>query len=681
MKFVIPAVFTAVDKFTGPLSKMQGSASQFANKLDRDFRNAGSKAFAIGRSAGAVGLAITAPLGLAVKQAVDFEDAMADVGKTTQLSGAPLKALGDSILSLSNTTRTSIDDLVKISEIGGQLGIASKDLVGFTSAADKFNIALGADFAGGVEEAVSQVGKIKALFSDTRNMNIADAIMKSGSAINELGAVGAGTSANITDFTLRLGALPDALKPSIQNTLAMGTFLEELGINAQIGAGGMTNLLLVAGERINGFASQMKMSGVEAKTLLKQDPTEFAKRFASTFKGMAPEIMANKLKELGLGSQETIKVIGALGSATERLTELQKVSSDSFAKGTSLTTEAAKKNNTMAAKMAMLRNNVKSLSITLGNALLPVINDVVESVMPFVKGISNWINNNRELAGTVVKIVAGLGAFAIAVSAVSFAIGLYQKAAVIASAATRVFNLLISMNPLGAFLLTLGAVAFAVYKVVDAFSGLSVAEQVNNDIKQRALEKTVDQRVEVIQLFNALRNTKAGTEAYTETLKKIDAMSPGLVQKYNLQAGALRNINAAEKELTKSIMDRATAEAEAELLKESIKKGVQLKDELAQGPGLMDYVLYGPTAGIMKKKEIIENQQRTGVLANKVARREMNAANPDKARSENISKSITEKTEKQKLEISFSGLPDGVKANMTTPGNKMQPRMSSTMRK
>lgn len=678
MKFVIPSVFTAVDKFTGPLSKMQAGTAAFANKMERDFRKAGQTAFAVGKTAGTVGLAITAPLGLAVKQAVDFEDAMSDVAKTTGLAGKPLEKFGNEILNMSTQTRTSIDDLVKIAEIGGQLGIAEKDLVSFTKAADKFNIALGADFSGGVEEAVSQVGKIKSLFADTRGMNISDAIMKSGSAINELGAVGAGTSANIADFTLRLGALPDALKPSITNTLALGTFLEELGIDAQIGAGGMTNFLMVAGRNINGFASQMKVSSTEAKALLKQDPTEFAKRFASTFKGVAPEELAKKLTVLGIGSQETIKVIGALGSATERLTELQGVASKSFNEGNSLSNEAAKKNETMAAKMAILKNNVKSLSITMGNALLPVINSVVESVMPFIKGIANWINRNRALSATIIKVVAGIGLFALAVSGVAFAIGVYQKAVVVAQSVQAAWNAIMAANPIGLMVVALSALAVGIYAVSDAFDTSSTSEKLNAELKQRVLDKTIDQRVEIIQLFEALRKTKAGTDAYNDTLKKIDAIQPGITQKYNLQAGALRNINAAEKELTASIMKRAEAEARAEMLKEKMKEKVRLQTEELSTWEKIKNLGSTESAKIHRAVEMMNVQKEIDILSTGVAKDQMQAANPDKAKQDGII-NRSEKTEKVDLNIKFEGMPEGMKADVKQTGSsKAMPKLGRT---
>ena len=682
--FVIPAIFEAVDKFSAPVKKMEGQLSAFANRAERDFRNAGQSAFAMSKSAAVAGIAIAAPLILAGKAAVDFEDKMSDVAKTTGLSGDKLEKMGQSILDLSKTTRTSIDDLVKIAEIGGQLGIAEKDLVSFTKASDQFNIALGKDFSGGVEEAVSTVGKIKGLFADTRNLNIADSIMKTGSAINELGAVGAGTSFNISDFTLRLGALPDALKPSIQNTLALGTYLEELGVDAQIGAGGVTNLLLVAGKNIDKFAKQMGTSSVEAKSLLAQDPLAFANKFSQGFKGMAPEKMAKALADLGVGSQETIKVMGALSSdyvrqetGLSRLAELQNVANASFKEGNSLSAEAGKKNETMAAKMAILQNNAKSLAITMGNALLPVLNNIVESVTPFIKKISDWIGRNKSLVSTIVKVAVGAAGLAFAISGISLAIGIYQKAVAIAKIVQMAWNMALLANPIGLVVLAVGALAVGVMALNKVMKSGTAAERVNAEVRERALENTIDQRVEVTLLFQALRKTTAGTEEYNSVLEKINAIQPGIVDKYNLQAKAVQNINAAERELIQSIMKRAEVEARAELLREKTK---QLITQQSEGPGFLNKVLgatsNGMTAEMFQAMENAQLQSEINALAEQTA----NATpivNPKAAQQEAITKNINTNN-KETLDINVYA-PEGTQVKSSGNNlNRVIPFVGST---
>lgn len=456
LSFTVPVIFKAIDKMSSVMKSMGSSTDAFANRTERNFRKISETSKKFAKNAAVIGASVAAPLLLAANSAVAFEDKMADIAKTTGLAGKPLDDFGDSLLKMSGDTRTSLDDLLKIGEIGGQFGIAQKDLVGFTDSVNKFNVALGADFAGGVEEAVSQVSSIYGLFKQTKNLKVDEAILKIGSSINELGAQGSGTSANIAEFSVRMGGLPDAIKPAMTDVAALGTFFEENGLKAEIAAGGLTNFLLVAGKNLPGFAAQMKMSAAEATALLNKDPTEFAKRFAASTNGMSAEKLANKLHDLKIGTQETIKVIGALAGGTKRVGDLQKISNDAFEKGTSLQSEYDKKNNTTAANIKKAENNFKSLSITIGTKLLPIVGQILNKIIPFVKSIIDWTKRNPALTKTILTIAIAVSALSFALSGIAFATslvtgtiaawGLITKAATVIQWA---WNAAMSANPIG----------------------------------------------------------------------------------------------------------------------------------------------------------------------------------------------------------------------------------------
>lgn len=432
--FVVPSIFTAIDKFTAPVEKMGRALGAFGEKgdaaaarVERRFRKIGDATEDISKKSFLLAAAVIAPLALAANAAIKFEDKLADVAKTTGLAGTELSTFGKDILKMSGKTRTSIDDLLKISEIGGQLGIAKKELIPFTESINQFNVALGADFSGGVEQAATQIGKIKSLFKETRGVDIASSIRQSGSAINELGAQGSGTSANIADFALRVGALPDALKPGLQSTLALGTLLEEAGVTAEIGAGGLTKFLLDAGNKMGGFAKQMGIGAKAAQELLAKDPTAFVTKFAVSLNKLKPEQLAKKLKELGIGSQESIKVLGAVGSQSERLAQLMEISNKAFAEGTSLTNEYSKKNETTAAKIERVKNQFSALVITLGEKLLPIISRVIEKIVPLIDRVVKWTEANPELTKQIIKATVALGALLLVIGAFSGVISIVSN--------------------------------------------------------------------------------------------------------------------------------------------------------------------------------------------------------------------------------------------------------------
>jgi TP901 family phage tail tape measure protein len=436
----VPTIFTAVDKFSGTLFKMGDNLSKYQRKAKGLSESSGR----MSRRAGIVALAIAAPLAIVANSAIKFQDRLADISKTTGLMGVELDRYGASILSSSKKTRSGIDDLLTIGEIGGQLGVATKELIKFTDAANVFNVALGADY-GGVEEAISQVGKIKNLFQETRKLDISSVITKAGSAINTLSATGTAKSSNINDFILRIGQLPDAIKPSLQNTAALGTYFEEVGIDAQIAAGGLSNFYLIAGKNIGAFAKQIGISKDAAKSLLATDPTAFALRFAVSLNKLSPDALSKKLNKLKIGTLETIKTISSLGKGTERLTYLQGEAAKAFEAGTSLTNEYNTKNNSLAGRIKQAQNNFEAFSITLGTDVLPIVSKLLDQIMPVIGSIVSWVEKNPELTTTILEVAAGISAFLGVVSVISGVV----------SAVTGVmwlFNIAMAANPIGIFI-------------------------------------------------------------------------------------------------------------------------------------------------------------------------------------------------------------------------------------
>lgn len=713
--FVVPTVFAAIDKFTAPIRKMGESIKRFANKsvedfarMERNWRKLGDSAMRFGRqSLLAAGLLI-APLVLFSKAAMDFEDKMADVGKTTGMQGAELEMFGDKLLEMSTKTRTSIDELLKIGEIGGQLGVAKNELLAFTDSANKFNVALGSDFSGGVEEAISSVGNIKALFAQTRDLDISDVIRRTGSAINELGAVGSGTSANITDFTLRLGALPDALKPSVQNTMALATALEEMGINSEIGARGIGDVITTAGANLPAFAKQMQMSADAARELLSTDSTEFLKRFAQSFEGMDTVALSEKLKELKIGDTGTIKVIGALASGTERLTYLQGIANDSFEKGTSLQAEYDKKNSTAAAKWEILKNNIKAASITLGQALLPVILDLMQTVTPMIQKFGKWAKENKAFLGTVLKIVGTLGAFSGVISVLSFsfggvaktisfaakAMGIYKTAVTAGATWTKIFSASLMGIPIFWIIAGIAALSYGIYKLVQSFKSLSAEQRVNSEVNQRVLENTADQRAEVQLYITTLKYATQGSAAYNDALEKLEEIQPGVVEKFNLQEKSLRNIIAAEKELISTILERAKTQAQTELLTEKFKKLSELESSGEQGPGFWDFAAPVLTMGVYgsgfsgnnfeeqsRLDEMSLLREDIDVLSRQMVGDQLQAVNPSGERQKSMAKGISN-TLKELVTVDFKNVPLGTeisRQNMGKSGAKLaMPGLSST---
>ena len=418
---IVPVTFKGIDKISQVVDNIDNRTQRLHKNLNK-----------ISAATGVAATVIAGGLLMSAKSAIEFQDQLADVAKTTGLEGKALEDYGNSILDLAKTTRSSIDDLTKIAAIAGQLGIAPENLAEFTKQANEFAVALGDDYAGGVEEAISSVGKLNKLFKDTKTLNPAESLQRTGSVLNHLSSVGSATASNMNDFLLRMGALPDALKPSYTETAALGATLEELGLNSEVASSGLTNLLIEAGIEVGAFAQQMKISSKSAQDLLNNNPAQFAVQFAKSFKGLNAVQIAKRLDDLKIKSNEVTKVIGLLSSGSELYTERLDQSNDAMREATSLTMEYATKNDTVAAKLKIAENNFKVMSITLGTQLLPMLAELLEMIMPIMSAVINWIKENPKLAMT-------LGVIAGALYALSIALQVYIAVQTIANIAALAF--------------------------------------------------------------------------------------------------------------------------------------------------------------------------------------------------------------------------------------------------
>lgn len=65
---------------------------------------------------------------------------------------------------------------------------------------------------------------------------------------------------------------------------------------------------------------------------------------------------------------------------------------------------------TMTGQLSTMKNNMDDVMASIGSMLIPVLAELVKSIMPVIEGIKQWMADNPELAKTIVIIVAAVGA-------------------------------------------------------------------------------------------------------------------------------------------------------------------------------------------------------------------------------------------------------------------------------
>lgn len=327
-----------VGNYGGTLGVVGNSMKQFALGLAGQFAGM----FAL---AEATRIAFTSNLALA--------DSQTAVQKTVGLTKQEVDDLAEAFKQVDS--RTNLAGLFDIAKVGGQFGVAKKDIDEFTESADKAAVALSDEFKGGVEEIATELYTLRGLFEDTRELSPAEAMERIGSAINSLGASGAATGPVIAEFAKRIGQLGE-MGPTIGDALGLGAALQELGFSAEIASGGYTNLVIQLDKNSAKISKAFGMTEKAFRGMLESDPTETILMMAEAMKDV--ENSTAILSGFGIQSQESIKVFNSMGESADRVREQLKKSNDELDRGTSLQKEFELANNNAAASWEKLKRSL-----------------------------------------------------------------------------------------------------------------------------------------------------------------------------------------------------------------------------------------------------------------------------------------------------------------------------------
>jgi len=552
---------------------------------------------------------------LTVDQLLQVADAMTDVQKTSGMSLAEVKELWDAMDEMD--TRTSKLDRLKIAEVGGRLGVPAEEMKSFVQEVDKAYVALGDSFEGGLEGVVDQLGKIKGLFEDTKSLSYAEAINRVGSALNTLAAQGTASEGNISQFALRLGTLPESLRPSIANVLGLGAAFEESGIDAQIASSGFSNFITTAGKNIESFAYSMNISVNEAKELINTKPEEFFLRFAQGMKGLDATTTSQVLESLKLNTLEVQKAVGAAANRTDDFRKAMNTSAVEMEKMTSLQDEFNQKNNNAPAILEKIKNEFNDMFTSTN-----IINhfEWLVNILGWITGVSkeagyeiSTFRERLQFLGNIIKVVgtailgynasvliatistgnltkitwlnvvadkaqaAGLLIKRIGLLAYNVVLGIVTLNTDRITIATIAFNTVTRASPWGV-LITLVTTVVVAYKAFSKeLDEVTRKQRMVNELSVTASEKVSDQRIELEKLIQIAKSESATNNQREEALRRLNAIIPdhiGLLTLQNIKTN--EGVNIINKYID-ALNKQAYAEAVNERRKELVKKQIELQ--------------------------------------------------------------------------------------------------------
>ena len=288
---------------------------------------------------------------------VELSDQLADISKTTGLAGQELADLGNEIMKID--TRTSVEQLNKLAVEAGKLGILAKeDILGFVKAGNIINVALGEDLG---DDAIRSLSKLNDILGITKSLGVENALLATGSAINELGQRSTANEAYLVDFANRLGGIASQTNLTIQQVLALGSVSDQLAQSSEVSATALNKFITTLVSKTGQVAKAVGIPLQELQQALDRSTWEGMMMVFEKLSGKGGlAAIAPLMGDLGSDGARLNAVISALTDDTSRLTRELGIANQAFAEGTSVLNEYEKKNNNLAANIEKIGKNIQT---------------------------------------------------------------------------------------------------------------------------------------------------------------------------------------------------------------------------------------------------------------------------------------------------------------------------------
>ncbi|TCD17306.1 phage tail tape measure protein [Lelliottia amnigena] len=449
--------------------RMHAVRATYSRSLEVRDRIAGA-----GATTTAAGVGMGAPVMAAVKSYASMEDAMKGVAK--QVNGlrddngnrtARFFEMQDAIKAASEQLpmENGAVDYAALVEGGARMNVANpndswadqkRDLLAFASTAAKASTA----FELPADELSEGLGKIASLYKvPTRN------IEQLGDALNYLDDNAMSKGADIIDVLQRMGGVADRL--DYRKAAALGSTFLSLGAAPEIAASASNAMV-----RELSIATMQSKRFFEGMDLLKLNPAQIEKQMTTDAIGTIQRVLekVNRLPQDKRLSAMTMLFGKEFGDDAAKLAnnlpELQRqlrLTAGGDANG-SMQKESDINKDSLSAKWLLVKTGAQNAFSSLGETLRQPLLDIMDSVKGVTGALRRWVEQNPQLAGTLMKVAAATAAITVVLGTLAVAV-----AAVLGPLAVIRFGL----SMLG--VKTLPSVAAAVSRTSSALSWLAGA--------------------------------------------------------------------------------------------------------------------------------------------------------------------------------------------------------------
>lgn len=329
-----------------------------------------------------------------VKNAQEFQTAMAKVGTIADTDLVPMAKLRQEIINLSNETGKSANDLAEDVYNAISAGQSTADAVGFVESATKLATAGFAESGQAVDvlsTILNAYGMEASKVTDVSDMLIQ--IQNKGKT-------------TVAELSSSMGKI-------IPTANANNVALEQLGAGyATLTAKGIATA--EATTYMNGMLNELGKSGSQTDKILR---SKTGKSFSELMKsGYSLADVLQIVQEDAESSGKSLSDMFSSSEAGKAALSLMSDGVDTFNASVQgmidscgATEQAyAKMMDTTETKVAKAKNSIKNLGTVLGDMLLPYVGQVADKVAELATKFSEFAQENPQVIATIAKVAAGL---------------------------------------------------------------------------------------------------------------------------------------------------------------------------------------------------------------------------------------------------------------------------------
>ncbi|MBF0131007.1 MAG: phage tail tape measure protein [Magnetococcales bacterium] len=494
-------------------------------------------------------VATAAGLTLAVNAAIDFETAMSNVRKVVDFeTPQEFKMLTEDIKGMSRVIPIAINDLTKIAEAGGQMGIAAKDIRGFTQSVAQISVA----FNMSADDAANAYGKIKNIFrlSIAEMDNFAD-------AINHIGNSSVASEREMLNVIMRAGAisknfglLNKEVAALAATFLAIGRPMEVAGsaINA------MLTTLVTGSQREPAFKNAMLRIGLSAESMaekISDKPQAALLEFLETVEKLDSKTRVITLENI-FGRQWQDEVGSLVAGLDTYRQHLKLVENDTnFFNSTQKEFEIRLKST--QSQLNFAKNAFSEAAIALGDKFLPLVASAAQGLAKAMQSVVGVLNSPTVQAFAATAAAAGTLSYAIAnASKVWLAFESALIAVRAASLTTGASLLALATNP---YIAIPALIAAGVTAWVYANRSLLPSLKEESEALDKSREASEKHLAMVQKLADTFATASPGSKEYIAAQQELALIIPGANLLIDEQGRVLLNNRDAAKEATAALKE------------------------------------------------------------------------------------------------------------------------------